>query len=100
MGLSSSVALLTDGRFSGATKGPAVGHVSPEAAAGGPIALVAEGDSITVDIDSATVTLHVDDDVLASRRDALQPRPPKVTAGVLVRYSKLVSSADKGAVLS
>ena len=63
-----AVALITDGRFSGATKGPAVGHVSPEAAAGGPIALVAEGDSITVDIDAATLTLHVDDDVLAARR--------------------------------
>jgi len=100
MGLSSSVALLTDGRFSGATKGPAVGHVSPEAAAAGPIALVSEGDSITVDIDAATVTLNVTDDELAVRRSAWSPRPPKVTEGVLVRYSKLVSSADKGAVLS
>ena len=101
MGLSSSVALITDGRFSGATKGPAVGHVSPEAAAGGPIALVAEGDSITVDIDAATLTLA------RRRRRARrvgaprgQPPAPRVTTGVLARYAKLVSSADKGAVLS
>jgi dihydroxy-acid dehydratase len=100
MGLSSSVALLTDGRFSGATKGPAVGHVSPEAAAGGPIALVHEGDSITVDIDAGTLTLHVSDDELATRRAAWTPREPRVTSGVLGRYSALVSSADKGAVLS
>ncbi len=100
MGLSASVALITDGRFSGATKGPAVGHVSPEAAAGGPIALIAEGDSITVDIDAATLTLHVDDDELEVRRAAWQPPAPRVTSGVLARYAKLVSSADKGAVLS
>jgi dihydroxy-acid dehydratase len=100
MGLSSSVALITDGRFSGATKGPAVGHVSPEAAAGGPIALVAENDSITVDIDAATITLNVAEDELAARRAALVPRPAKVVEGVLARYSRLVSSADKGAVLS
>jgi len=98
--LARSVALITDGRFSGATKGPAVGHVSPEAAAGGPIALVAEGDSITVDIDAAKLTLHIDDAEFARRQAAWTPRPPKVTEGVLVRYSKLVSSADKGAVLS
>ena len=100
MGLSASVALITDGRFSGATKGPAVGHVSPEAASGGPIALVAEGDSITVDIDAATLTLHVADDELAVRRAAWQRPLPRVTTGVLARYAKLVSSADKGAVLS
>jgi dihydroxy-acid dehydratase len=98
--LAKSVALITDGRFSGATKGPAVGHVSPEAAAGGPIALVAEGDSVTVDIDAAALTLHVTEEELAARAAAWAPRPPKVTEGVLVRYSKLVSSADKGAVLS
>lgn len=100
MGLATSCALLTDGRFSGATKGPAVGHVSPEAAAGGPIALVAEGDSITVDIDAATVTLHISDEEFATRRAAWVPIPPKVDSGVLARYAKLVSSADKGAVLS
>ena len=100
MGLSSSVALITDGRFSGATKGPAVGHVSPEAAAGGPIALIAEGDSVTVDIDAAALTLNIDDDEFARRAAAWQPRPARVTRGALARYAKLVSSADKGAVLS
>ena len=98
--LAKSVALITDGRFSGATKGPAVGHVSPEAAAGGPIALIAEGDSITVDIDAAALTLHVDDDELDRRRAAWAPPAPRVTRGALARYAKLVSSADKGAVLS
>jgi dihydroxy-acid dehydratase len=98
--LARSVALITDGRFSGATKGPAVGHVSPEAAAGGPIALVAEGDSVTVDIDAAALTLHITDDEFAVRRAAWAPRAPRVTTGVLARYAKLVSSADKGAVLS
>ncbi len=100
MGLSTSCALITDGRFSGATKGPAVGHVAPEAAAGGPIGLVAEGDSITVDIDSATLTLHVSDDELAARRATRQQPEPRVKTGVLARYAKLVTSADKGAVLS
>ncbi len=98
--LATSVALITDGRFSGATKGPAVGHVSPEAAAGGPIALVAEGDTITVDIDAAALTLHVDDAELATRKAAWTPPAPRATSGVLARYAKLVSSADKGAVLS
>jgi dihydroxy-acid dehydratase len=100
MGLSASCALLTDGRFSGATKGPAIGHVSPEAAAGGPIALVQEGDSITVDIDSGTLTLHIDDAEFEARRAAWQPREARVSTGVLARYASLVSSADKGAVLS
>ena len=98
--LATSVALITDGRFSGATKGPAVGHVSPEAAAGGPIALVAEGDSITVDIDAAALTLHVAEEELAARRAAWTAPAPRVTTGVLGRYARLVSSADKGAVLS
>jgi dihydroxy-acid dehydratase len=100
MGLSSSVALLTDGRFSGATKGPAVGHVSPEAASGGPIALVSEGDSITIDIDTGALTLDIAEEELAARKAAWQPREARVTSGVLARYAKLVSSADKGAVLS
>ena len=100
MGLSSSVALITDGRFSGATKGPAVGHVSPEAAAGGAIALIAEGDPITVDIDAGTLTLGVPDDVMASRQAAWTAPEPRATTGVLARYARLVSSADKGAVLS
>jgi dihydroxy-acid dehydratase len=97
--LAKSVALITDGRFSGATKGPAVGHVSPEAAAGGPIALIAENDSITVDIDAAELTLHVADDELARRAAAWQPPAPRVRSGALARYAMLVSSADKGAVL-
>ena len=100
MGLDKSVALITDGRFSGATKGPAIGHVSPEAAAGGPIALVHEGDTISIDIDAGTLALEVPDDELERRRAAWQPPAPKYTAGVLSRYAKLVTSADKGAYLS
>ncbi len=100
MGLSTSVALITDGRFSGATKGPAVGHVSPEAAAGGVIALVEEDDDITIDIDAGTITLAVTDERLAHRRRKWQAPAPNVTSGYLVRYAHLVSSADKGAVLS
>lgn len=100
MGLDKSCALITDGRFSGATKGPAIGHVSPEAAAGGPIALVKDGDVITIDIDAGSLTLEVDEDELARRRAAWQPPAPKYTTGVLSRYAKLVTSADKGAYLS
>jgi dihydroxy-acid dehydratase len=100
IGLSSSCALITDGRFSGATKGPAVGHVSPEAAVGGPIAFVREGDSITVDIDSAALTLNIDDAEFEARKAAWTAPAPRVTTGVLSRYSRLVTSADKGAVLS
>jgi dihydroxy-acid dehydratase len=100
MGLSTSVALITDGRFSGATKGPAIGHVSPEAAAAGPIGLVAEGDTIAIDIDAGTVTLVVDDDELERRRAAWVSLPPKVDTGYLARYARMVGSADKGAVVS
>ncbi len=100
MGLDKSCALITDGRFSGATKGPAIGHVSPEAAAGGPIALVEDGDIITIDIDAGTLVLEVDDAELGRRRAAWQPPAPKYTEGVLSRYAKLVTSADKGAYLS
>ena len=100
MGLASSVALITDGRFSGASKGPCIGHVSPEAAAGGPIALVQEGDIIDIDIQAATLELRVPDEVLAERRAAWEPPAPKYTTGVLSRYAKLVTSADKGAYLS
>ena len=100
MGLASSVALITDGRFSGASKGPCIGHVSPEAAAGGPIALVEEGDIIDIDIQAGTLELRVPDEVLAERRAAWQPPAPKYTTGVLSRYAKLVTSADKGAYLS
>ncbi|MBC2889173.1 dihydroxy-acid dehydratase [Gordonibacter massiliensis (ex Traore et al. 2017)] len=100
MGLSKSVALITDGRFSGATKGPAVGHVSPEAAAGGPIALIEEGDSVTVDIEGGALTLNVGDAELERRRAAWTPPTPKHDHGVLAKYAKLVSSADKGAYVS
>lgn len=99
MGLSTSVALITDGRFSGATKGPAVGHVSPEAAAGGPIALIEEGDSLTVDIEGGALTLNVGDEELERRRGAWQMPAPKHEFGVLAKYEKLVSSADKGALI-
>ena len=100
MGLASSVALITDGRFSGASKGPCIGHVSPEAAAGGPIALVEEGDTISIDIQAGSLELDVPEDVLAARRAAWEPPAPKYTSGVLSRYAKLVTSADKGAYLS
>ena len=100
MGLSTSVALITDGRFSGATKGPAVGHVSPEAASGGVIGLVEEGDDITIDIDAGTITLAVTDERLADRRRHWSAPAPNVTSGYLARYAHFVSSADKGAVLS
>lgn len=97
MGLDHDVALITDGRFSGATKGPAIGHVSPEAAAGGPIALVEEGDIIDIDIDEGRLTLEVSDEELEARRARWQKPEPKYKTGVLARYAKLVSSADKGA---
>ncbi len=100
MGLSTSVALITDGRFSGATKGPAVGHVSPEAAAGGPIALIEEGDQVTVDIEGGKLTLHVDDAEMERRRAAWQPPAQKHDHGVLAKYARMVSSADKGAYVS
>ena len=97
MGLDKSVALITDGRFSGATKGPAIGHVSPEAQAGCPIALVHEGDIISIDIDAGSLVLEVSDEELETRRVAWEPPAPKHTTGVLARYARLVSSADKGA---
>ena len=100
MGLSKSVALITDGRFSGASKGPCVGHVSPEAAAGGPIAFIEDGDEITVDIEGGQINLHVDDEELARRRDTFVAPAPKHNHGVLAKYAKLVSSADKGAYVS
>jgi dihydroxy-acid dehydratase len=100
MGLSTSVALVTDGRFSGATKGPAIGHVSPEAAAGGAIALVSEGDTIDIDIDAGTITLAVPEETLAARRAAWTAPAPRATTGYLARYAAAVSSADRGAVLS
>lgn len=100
MGLDTSVALITDGRFSGATKGPAIGHVSPEAAAGGPIALIHEGDIIDIDIETGTLDARISDEELDRRRAAWQAPAPKYTTGVLSRYAKLVTSADKGAYLA
>ena len=99
MGLDSSVALITDGRFSGASRGASIGHVCPEAAVGGPIALVEEGDVIKINIPECKLELAVSDEVLAERRAKWQPREPKVTTGYLARYASLVTSANRGAVL-
>jgi dihydroxy-acid dehydratase len=99
MGLAAEVALLTDGRFSGATHGAAIGHVSPEAAGGGPIALIQEGDTITVDIPGRTLTLEIPDEEFARRKAAWQPPAPRVTSGYLARYAAHVSSASEGAIL-
>ena len=99
MGLGSSVALITDGRFSGASRGASIGHVSPEAAEGGPIALVEEGDLIRINIPEHKLEVVVSDEELARRKAAWTPREPKVTTGYLKRYSKMVSSANKGAIL-
>ena len=99
MGLGESVALITDGRFSGATRGASIGHVSPEAASGGNIALVKEGDVIAIDIPACKIELKVSDEELARRREAWVCPEPKIKTGYLARYAKLVSSADKGAVL-
>ncbi len=99
MGLGESVALITDGRFSGATRGAAIGHVSPEAAAGGNIALVQEGDRIAIDIPKCSVRLDVSDEELARRRAAWVCPEPRIKTGYLARYAKLVTSADKGAIL-
>jgi len=99
-GLGDSVALVTDGRFSGATRGGAIGHVSPEAAAGGPIAFIEPGDQIEIDIPNHTLSLLVADEVLNERRQRWAPPPPKARTGYLARYSAMVSSADAGAVLN
>ena len=99
-GLGSSVALITDGRFSGATRGASIGHVSPEAAVGGPIALIEEGDIIEIDIPANTINVKLSDEELAARKAKWQPREPKITTGYLARYQKLVSSGAQGAVLS
>ena len=99
MGLGSSVALITDGRFSGASRGASIGHVCPEAAVGGPIALVEEGDIIKINIPANTLELAVSDEELAARRAKWQPREPKITTGYLARYAKMVSDSCKGAVL-
>lgn len=99
MGLGSSVALITDGRFSGASRGASIGHVSPEAAVGGPIALVKEGDIISIDIPKNALHIKVSEEELARRRQAWQPREPKVTTGYLSRYRELVTSGNRGAIL-
>ncbi|MBR1568538.1 MAG: dihydroxy-acid dehydratase [Lachnospiraceae bacterium] len=99
MGLGSSVALITDGRFSGASRGASIGHVSPEAAVGGPIALVEEGDIIEIDIDNMSLNLKVSEEELAKRKAAWTPREPKVTTGYLARYAAMVTSGNRGAIL-
>ena len=99
MGLDKDVALITDGRFSGATRGASIGHVSPEAASGGPIGLVEEGDLISINIPEHTIQLLVDDDTLARRKAKWVCHEPKIKTGYLARYAKMVSSADKGAIL-
>ena len=99
MGLGSSVALITDGRFSGASRGASIGHVSPEAAVGGPIALVEEGDIIKIDINANTLDLDVSEEELERRRANWKPREPKITTGYLARYASLVTSGNKGAIL-
>ncbi|MDN5299133.1 MAG: dihydroxy-acid dehydratase [Clostridiales bacterium] len=99
MGLGSEVALITDGRFSGASRGASIGHVSPEAAVGGNIALIEEGDQIKIDINANSIEILVSDDILAERRSKWQPRTPKITTGYLARYAALVTSGNRGAVL-
>jgi len=99
MGLGSSVALITDGRFSGASRGACIGHVSPEAAVGGNIALVEEGDIIQIDVDANTLNFLVSDEELAVRRAKWQPRQPKITTGYLARYVAMVTSGNRGAIL-
>ena len=99
MGLGSSVALITDGRFSGASRGASIGHVSPEAAVGGPIALVEEGDIIEIDIPGLSINLKVSDEELAARKAKWQPREPRVTTGYLARYASMVTSGNRGAIL-
>ncbi|MCI1930107.1 MAG: dihydroxy-acid dehydratase [Clostridia bacterium] len=98
-GLGSSVALVTDGRFSGASRGASIGHVSPEAAVGGNIALIEEGDIIKIDINNHSINIDISDDELEKRRKAWKPRTPKITTGCLARYASLVTSGNKGAVL-
>ena len=99
MGLGSSVALITDGRFSGASRGASIGHVSPEAAVGGPIALIEEGDIIEIDIPNLKLNVRVSDEELAARKEKWQPREPEVTTGYLARYASMVTSGNRGAVL-
>ncbi|HOK94652.1 MAG TPA: dihydroxy-acid dehydratase, partial [Anaerohalosphaeraceae bacterium] len=98
-GLGESVALITDGRFSGGTRGACIGHVSPEAAVGGPIALVKEGDIVEIDIPANKVDVKLSDAELSQRRKSWKPRPPRITEGCLAKYAAMATSADTGAVL-
>ena len=99
MGLGSSVALITDGRFSGASRGASIGHVSPEAAVGGPIALVEEGDMIRINIPENTLNVDITDEEMEARKAKWQPREPKITTGYLARYASMVTSGNTGAIL-
>jgi dihydroxy-acid dehydratase len=99
MGLGSSVALITDGRFSGASRGASIGHVSPEAAVGGPIALIEEGDIISINIPELKLEVKVSDEEMAARKAKWQPREPKITTGYLARYAAMVTSGNRGAIL-
>ena len=99
LGLSDSVALITDGRFSGGTKGPCIGHISPEACAGGSIAIIKDGDTINIDIPARKICVKLSAAEIENRFKNWKPVAPKIKTGYLSRYSKMVSSADKGAVL-
>ena len=99
MKLDKTVALITDGRFSGASRGASIGHVSPEAADGGNIALIQEGDVIDIDIPNASINVRVSEETLAERREAYTAPEPNIKSGWLARYAKLVSGADQGAVM-
>ena len=98
-GQGGTVALITDGRFSGATRGASIGHVSPEAAVGGPIALIKDGDIIDIDINANTINVRLTDEEFAARRAEWKPREPKITTGYLARYASLVTSGNRGAIL-
>ena len=98
-GLGSTVALITDGRFSGASRGASIGHVSPEAAVGGPLALVEEGDIIKINIPELKLELDITDEEMAARKARWQPREPKVKTGYLARYASMVTSGNRGAIL-
>jgi dihydroxy-acid dehydratase len=99
VGLDDKCALVTDGRFSGGTAGASIGHVSPEAAVGGPIGLLRDGDIIEIDIPAGTLAVRLSDAELSARRQAWKPRPPRFTSGWLARYAKMATSADTGAIL-
>jgi dihydroxy-acid dehydratase len=98
-GLGESVALITDGRFSGGTRGACIGHISPEAAVGGPIGLLKDGDIIEIDIPGNKITVKLSDDELAERKKAWTPPAPRITKGCLAKYASMATSADTGAVL-